>query len=601
MELREGTYQVDDRGEIILANDYGTSARVTAGVHLAAQLVHTRRFLARNARTHPILVYDQKEVSLALQGLVELNREGDVQVTFRLASDPLDSLHNTHLLRMALDQTNDVVLVTEGEWENGPPRILFVNAAFTRMTGYASSEVIGQTPKILQGPKTDPLTRQWLRSQLSQWRPARAELLNYRKDGSEFWVEIDLAPVADPSGWYTNWIGIQRETTQRRLREEQNLIASKMEWLGVLGGGIAHDFNNILTSILACSSVADRMIAKLGTAPPVLEARSVVADIERAVNHARSLTKQLLGLAKGGSSVLGAVDVSRLVEEMIALALRGSDITPVVDTDTAWVEGDTGQIGQAILNLLINGRQAMPRGGTLSAHVRTCEASEGSVAIPAPRYVEVRIRDEGLGVRDVDKARIFEPYFTTKGEGAGLGLAVVYSVVSKHRGTVTVESELGHYTEFCIRLPAIDPPKLDDVPKVDTASGSKFEKLLLLDDEPRIVWSLSLLLRDLGYEVEAFVDGHAAVDAFRASRHGPSPFTMALLDLTIPGSISGYEVAARLRELDGSVLIYMMSGYSDAIADLRQDSSLVAGFLEKPFNIDTLARVLSSAPSSRKL
>jgi len=228
MELREGTYQVDDRGEIILANDYGTSARVTAGVHLAAQLVHTRRFLARNARTHPILVYDQKEVSLALQGLVELNREGDVQVTFRLASDPLDSLHNTHLLRMALDQTNDVVLVTEGEWENGPPRILFVNAAFTRMTGYASSEVIGQTPKILQGPKTDPLTRQWLRSQLSQWRPARAELLNYRKDGSEFWVEIDLAPVADPSGWYTNWIGIQRETTQRRLREEQNLIASKM-------------------------------------------------------------------------------------------------------------------------------------------------------------------------------------------------------------------------------------------------------------------------------------------------------------------------------------------------------------------------------------
>jgi signal transduction histidine kinase/CheY-like chemotaxis protein len=423
---------------------------------------------------------------------------------------------------------------------------------------------------------------------------SRVDLLNYRKDGSEFWVEIDMVAVADETGWYTNWIGIQRETTKRREREGQSRLASQMESLGVLSGGIAHDFNNALMSILSCNSVAGRYLEQSNTCVSIDDARRAIADVGHAVEQAQGLTRQLMSLSKGGSNLFGAVEVASLVGEMASLALRGTDIEPVLDLDgPAWVRGDHGQIGQAVLNLLINARQAAPRAGAIFVRTRIVEGIHGDGDLSAPStFVEILVRDEGCGIRDEDRARIFEPYFTTKADGVGLGLAIVYSVIRKHQGTISLESKFGIYTEVLIRLPAIDSPSAED-PKLSLRVPRPGGRILILDDEPRIRWSLSVLLRQLGYDSDAVPDVATAVELFRASADSALPYTAALLDLTMPGEVSGIDVAHQIRAIDTSVSIYIMSGYADEIADIGKGLTPIVGFLQKPFTLDELAATMA--------
>lgn len=586
IELREGRYALSSDGSLTPIASDPNGLTIWVSSDLSRRLRHTYAFVKKAQQAHEFGVRDEREFASGLRVRVEAHESGILALVSRT---PEGVSLEPKLLRAALSQTNDVVLVTEGDptEAQGAPRIVFVNEAFTRMTGYAAGEVLGKTPKILQGPNTDRETRRRLREQLDQWRPARAELLNYRKDGSEFWVEIDIAPVADQSGWFTHWIGIQRETTERRKREEETLVASQVKSLSVLAGGIAHDFNNALTSIVACSAIAERMLERLAM-PEVAEAMAAIKDIDRAVTHAKSLTRQLLGLAKGGTTKPGPVDLRRLVEEIAPLALRGSNVKLDLKVEgESWIHADGGQIGQAIMNLLINARQAMPKGGTVWVSLTPPKHQPQSGDV-----VELRIRDEGTGIPKEHRARIFDPYFTTKPEGAGLGLAVVFSVVRKYGGAVSVESESGqveHFTEFTIRFPTIarppEPPGL--LRSLSTAAG----RVLLMDDEPGIRRSLTRLLGELGYQVESTADGPAALAAFQASREpGQAPFTALLLDLTIPSGPGGFEVARMVQALDPTVRIFVMSGYSEWLTP--GNDVTIAGFLEKPFTVQTLMALL---------
>ncbi len=593
---------ISDSASVSVSEDTPATPRAIVIVDvLKRQLAHAAAHVRSTGKHHEFVVHDHDDITHELQAVIEPFEGTSLKVSFRALPEDWDHVRELNLLRVALQQTNDVVLVTNAEplGDDGL-RIVFVNAAFTRMTGYSPGEVIGKSPKILQGAKTNGATTSYLRSQLSQWRHARAELLNYRKDGSEFWVEIDLAPVADEAGWYTHWIAIQRETTERRRREEQNLVASKMESLSVLASGIAHDFNNALASILACSSLAERLLSRVPSAAPE-DARRAIANIGVAVEHARSLTKQLMAFSKGGSSKHTLVQLGRIVREMTTLVMHGSNVLAEVNVDDdVWVEGDAGQLGQAVVNLVLNARAAMPHGGTLQVHVTTTEVTADQELPLAPgRYAKLVVRDSGEGIPAPILARIFEPYFTTKTDGAGLGLAVVYSVVRKHHGHVSVVSEAGSFTEFTVLLAATtehgDAAKAGRA-EVATGSGN----VLVMDDEVGIRWSLSLLLRDLGYASEMTADAGSAVAAFKRARSIGAPFTTVLLDMTLPGSKGGLEVAEELRALDKKVPIFLMSGYSDGIAKVVLATGTVQGFLEKPFNLDALSHALASAQPPTK-
>jgi PAS domain S-box-containing protein len=617
------------------------------------------------------------------------------------------------LLRRVVDYTDDAILITEAEpvSEEGP-RILYVNAAFTRMTGYALEDVVGQTPRILQGPKTSRQDCDEIRVALEAWRPIRKELLNYRKDGSEFWVELGITPVADETGWFRYWVSVQRDTSdrrhfddQRRLyelilanidqgilvadalrpdwpieyvnagftritgyseeealgrncrflqgpdadpaaraklkraiecqesaaveilnhrkdgspfwvlisisplrdargevikyvavqrdltetrqREHEMAAAQRLMAVGEMTGGIAHDFNNLLTSI---SGSAELLAQRVAGDP---ELASLVGAIRGAAERGGSQVRRLLGFSRTPLLARGPVDLRSVLQQLellLAQSLR-DDITLEIDQDPAarWVDAEAVQLEAALLNLVLNAQDAIARTG----RIRLSALSRLEAGQPV---VRLEVADTGSGMDEATLARIFEPFYTTKdaGRGSGLGLAMVKAFVTQLGGRIEVSSTPGQGSCFVMTLSSASPPLAVPVSEASPArEAGRPCRVLMVEDDDVVRLTARLMLESLGHSVRECCNADEALEVLDTGE----AFDLLFTDLLMPGSMDGLELAKTARRLRPQIGIIMASGWADSRLPTDPSRPPASQFLLKPYSLNDLAGAMATALS----
>ncbi len=380
---------------------------------------------------------------------------------------------------------------------------------------------------------------------------------------------------------------------QRRFMETQ---MQKLESLGVLAGGIAHDFNNLLTAIMANVNLASIQMN------PGDKLAERMAEAEKACLRAQDLTQQLLTFARGGAPVRKITPLVNIITETAQFALRGTNVKAAfnVQSDLASVDVDPGQISQAINNLVLNAAQAMPEGGLITVSATNVRLSdEGLLPLSAGDYVMISILDQGIGIPKEHLRKIFDPYFTTKQKGSGLGLAVTYSIISRHSGHITVESEPGMGTSFHLYLPAAAVQAVQQDQSDGPLARGK-GRVLVMDDEEMVCAIAAEILRELGYEVSTARDGREALALYHAARENGIRFDLVIMDLTIPGGMGGREAVKKLLEADPGARAIVSSGYSnDPIMSEFRDYGF-RGVITKPYRVGDLStavhRALHEAP-----
>ena len=377
-----------------------------------------------------------------------------------------------------------------------------------------------------------------------------------------------------------------KDITERKKMEEELLRSQKLESVGVLAAGIAHDFNNILTTIFGNISLARMQVS------PEDELFDLLREAETASTRAQALTMQLLTFAKGGAPVKEIASIKDMLKESFAFVLRGSKsgCEFSIAKDLWPAEVDIGQISQVINNIVINANQAMPEGGILqvAAENLIIEDRHGLPVKPG-RYVRISIKDQGMGIAEKHLLNIFDPYFTTKQEGSGLGLATTYSIVKKHEGHITVESQLGVGTTFHIYLPASDKP-VHEKKEIQLITGQG--RILVMDDQAPLRKIIGRLLKNLGYESEFAKGGAEAVRMVKEAQVSEKHYDAIILDLTVPGGMGGKEAINKLLEIDPEIKAIVSSGYSDDPVLSNFQEYGFKGMIPKPFDSRSLGKVL---------
>jgi len=389
---------------------------------------------------------------------------------------------------------------------------------------------------------------------------------------------------------------LTEEIEQRERLEDELLNTRKLESLGILAGGIAHDFNNLLTTVLGNISLALHLRRDDDELPKVL------AEAEKASFRARDLTHQLLTFSKGGEPVKRSVDVDDLVREATSFALRGSNVKSVIDVPSSLrsVQADPGQVSQVIHNLVLNAAQAMPKGGVVTVRCRNGSVSPSESALLEPGdFVVISVEDEGDGIAEENLRRIFDPYFTTRPDGVGLGLAGAYSIVKKHGGTIIVDSEIASGTTVRVYLPAenatpgaIEPPPTAEA---ESARPTTEKHVLVMDDDEGIRKFACTVLSEMGHRVELASDGDAALLAFRRASESEQGFDLVIMDLTIPAGKGGKQTVRELAKLEPEVKVIVSSGYSNDPVMANYRSFGFHDVLPKPFSISELTEVIERA------
>lgn len=381
---------------------------------------------------------------------------------------------------------------------------------------------------------------------------------------------------------------LQQEMIRRKRMENEILNARKLESLGILAGGIAHDFNNLLTAILGNISFA-RSSGDTDNIPERLEAA------ERACIRAQDLTRQLLTFSKGGAPVKKTISLTGLLKECVPFALRGSNVRGELDIpQDLWpVEADEGQLYQVMSNLVINADQAMPQGGMIKVSARNREIQkDNQLLLNAGSYVEISVSDSGVGITEKHLQSIFDPFFSTKQKGKGLGLATSYSIIKNHGGRITVESLLGKGTTFQVNIPASMAEVIEGKEQKSELPLSGTGRVLVMDDEDMIRNLTVACLGNIGYEVVTAVDGAEAIKLFKEAREAGKPFDVVIMDLTVPGGMGGKEALKGLIEIDPGVKAIVSSGYSSdpIMANYREFG--FSNSIAKPYKIVELNQVL---------
>jgi PAS domain S-box-containing protein len=493
------------------------------------------------------------------------------------------------LLDVTLNSIADGVITTDTAG-----KIISVNKAVEFLTGWPGNEAEGRPLNAVfrairddtQAPCTNPV-------ELALKTYTAVEMDNHTllvaRDGSRRAIAASAAPIRDDSGNIAGAVLVLRDVTETQKAEAQMLTESKLQSVGLLAGGIAHDFNNMLTTIIGNLSLA--RLPEFSRE----EAADLMVEAEKAAVGAKDLTQQLLTFARGGAPIKKSIRLPEVIREACQLALRGSNVQCACQLgDDTWpVEADEGQIRQIVNNLVINARQAMPQGGRMEVCTENTELSASIMrSLPPGQYVKISIKDHGPGIHPDHLPRIFEPYFTTKKAGTGLGLATAYSVVRKHNGQINVVSEPGRGTTFEIYLPASQKPVSPVTTPPTPENYSGHGRILVVDDEINIQKLLATMLRKYGYETEIANDGGEAIERYTAARSGGAPFDAIIMDLTIPNGMGGCEATRRLRELDPKVRAIASSGYSlDPVMANYRDYGF-CGVIPKPYQIEDVTRVL---------
>ena len=384
---------------------------------------------------------------------------------------------------------------------------------------------------------------------------------------------------------------VAHDITERKHMEQELLKAQKLESLGVLAGGIAHDFNNFLSGIMGNISLA-KLEADEGE-----DITESLDEALRVTSRASALTRQLLVFSKGGAPVKKTASIAEVLRDSTIFALRGSKVKCEFNiAEDLWpLRVDLGQFSQVIHNLAINAVQAMPQGGTIRLHARnsTLEALSG-LPLEAGRYVKISMQDEGLGIPQEHLAKVFDPYFTTKYRGSGLGLTMTYTTIHAHDGHIEVSSEMGKGTTFCIYVPASYEELVvssDREARLMRGEG----KILVMDDDEAIRNVTEKILMELGYEVCCASDGAETIAHYQDAALSGRPFDAVIMDLTIPGGMGGKEAIRQLVSIDPQVTAIVSSGYSNdpIMSDFEEYG--FSGVATKPYSIEKLSWVLHDA------
>ncbi len=476
--------------------------------------------------------------------------------------------------------------------------ITFSNSAHHKILGYAPGELIGKPIWAFMASVSE---RENLPAYLAtlvkeQPKPTPYFSKNARKDSRIIDVRVDWDYRHNEKGELTGFTSVITDITESKRMEEELLKAHKLESVGLLAGGIAHDFNNFLIGVLGQLYLAKKRL------PPGDVVNEYFHRVENACLKAESLTKQLLTFAKGGSPVKETCDISGLLKESIHFCLSGSNVQGeiMIPENLRPVEVDKGQLNQVLHNLIINACQAMPKGGLLLAQAENVSlGAKEAPPLPEGKYVKICIKDHGAGIPEKIIPNIFDPYFTTKKEGTGLGLATSYSIIKKHDGIITLDSEPGEGTTFCIYLPAsrekiLKKPVLSHVKTKDEKKGSAKVKgkILFMDDEENIKIFIGEALPMEGFDVDLAGNGEEAVALYKKAIKSELPYDVVILDLTIPGGMGGLETIKKLMEIDPHVKAIVSSGYcNEAImSDYRQYG--FCDVMPKPYELPELVEKL---------
>jgi PAS domain S-box-containing protein len=377
------------------------------------------------------------------------------------------------------------------------------------------------------------------------------------------------------------------DITDRKRAEEDLQRTNKLESLGTLAGGIAHDFNNIIMCILGNISLT---MIKL---EPDDERYKTLKEAEKAVKHARDLAHQLLTFAKGGTPVKKAMSIQDLIKESASFVLRGSKVKCefFFEKDLPSVEVDESQISQVINNMIINADEAMPEGGKVFIRVEKEEIKEDSPSLKKGLYIKITITDQGIGIQEKHLQKIFDPYFTTKQKGNGLGLAICYSIIKKHDGNITVESKIGVGTSFYIFLPASENIMYEEEKnEMKILKGS--ERILVMDDELIIRDVLKKMLSHLGYNWELASNGEEAIILYKESIDLNKKFDAVIMDLTVPGKMGGEKAVKELLKIDPYAKVIVSSGYSNDPIMANYKNYGFIDCIAKPYKIEDLSVIL---------
>jgi PAS domain S-box-containing protein len=501
-----------------------------------------------------------------------------------------DLIAEKERLAVTLRSIGDAVITTDRDG-----LILLMNPIAERLTGWSEADAVGrQLMHLLRieneqtgEPCESPVDKVLASGQIVA---TSNHTVLVARDGQRYTIADSGAPILDIDGVIIGVVLVFRDITAQQRTEAELLKMEKLKSIGILAGGIAHDFNNFLTGIIGNLSLA-KLDAQSGN--PVSK---YLADMEKAAMRAKELTQQLLTFSKGGEPIKRTADIAELVREAVQFALHGSNIGCEFDIDAELMaaEVDEGQIAQVIHNLVINADQAMPNGGKVWIQCTNVNLANGNLFVLSPGYyIQLTVQDSGIGIHPDHLKKVFDPYFTTKQKGSGLGLAVAYNIVAKHDGQVSVESKLGEGTTFTIMLPATTTGSQAYDEKNDvivTGQG----RVLVMDDEDYIRKLSVAMLTKLGYEVELAPDGQTAVDLYRQAIRDERPFDAVILDLTVPGGMGGKEAINHFIKMNKNVRAIVSSGYSNDPVMANYTRYGFCGAVKKPYMIEEMSRVLNT-------
>lgn len=481
--------------------------------------------------------------------------------------------------RLLFNNTMDAILVF-----NEKGSALNCNAVAFQLTGYGEKELERITVTDIL-PELDPsLLIEVCSEENNQYCKRKTRLLH--KNGSVLAIELSGQTVILDG--QKALLVVVRDITEKQKREDELVKIEKLEALGVLAGGIAHDFNNYLMGIIGNVSILKFESKENGKIFQRLE------DMEKATLRAKDMTQQLLTFAKGGEPVKILSSVGELIKDTTKFALRGSNVKAEFNIDPSLytAEVDKGQIGQVISNLVINADQVMPDGGVINIHAQNELLSHSNRygLIPGP-YIKIVIADNGAGIPKEYISKVFDPYFSTKKRGSGLGLTVALSIIEKHQGKITVLSDRVKGTTFSFYLPASRKSLINDKQQEILFPHKRFS-VLVMDDERFVRETIADMLNTMGFKVETTENGEEAVSAYRKAIEKEKPYDFVIMDLTVPGAMGGRKAIRELLKIDPKVKAVVSSGYSNKLVMSNYGEYGFKGVLQKPYSMKDLRNTL---------
>ncbi len=553
------------------------------------------RMHERDAEKEKELIHNKEELEATNEELTASMEE--LEATSEELYASMDQMEDSN---HALEEEKERLLVTIRSLSEGvittdiDNNVLLMNPVAERLTGIDQHKAAGKPLNRILDLKdfNSGNNRQCNNIPLAGREVSAREKgkLSSQNNNMEYIVECSSDPITNNNGDITGSVIVFRDITDEEFIEKELKKIQQLESLGLLAGGIAHDFNNILTSVLGNVNLAG-----LSTISNY-DKEQCLQDAQNALLQARELTRQLLTFSKGGMPIKKTTSIKSIIEDSVNFILRGSNIISRLHfEDNLWNGiADRSQISQVIQNLIINAKQAMPHGGTIDIILKNVSIKEGNdLLLGEGDYIKIDLKDSGSGIDKNILPEIFNPYFTTKESGHGLGLSVVYSIITKHNGYIFVESEIGKGTIFSIYLPAtINSIKPEDIITPSGFAGGK--KILFMDDDEEIRKVAVKMIELLNCEAVTVPDCESAISIFTQEFEQGAPFDLVILDVTIPGGPGGEETIKELLRVDPGITAIVSSGYSNShvMSDYKEYG--FSAVISKPYKFDELISTIGS-------